>query len=230
MGLHANLVGGSEAEGAAREGRAVSGVEEEYKALARSYHDIVLYGKLWGPIRRATDREGGGCLLPVDQCTKTWQPVAEDLRENPPDMHVPHVEKPMCAAFKVYGEVPETVPLHLKRAWRQQRVEPPPGQARAWSTTTCARSAGGGCSEGRRPESQRGSRTRYPRGSGVPGTAWGGGRGWRPPHLSNTTRLCPCQRGCRPFHGGRRVPAGLHPCEGKPVVAGGLWILPSPQQ
>ena len=46
-----------------------------------------------------------------DQCTKTGQPVAEVLREKYPDMRVPSVENPMCAAFEEYGGVPETVPL-----------------------------------------------------------------------------------------------------------------------
>ena len=46
-----------------------------------------------------------------DKCTKTGRPVAEVLRENHPDMRVPPVEKPTCAAFKVYEDVPETVVL-----------------------------------------------------------------------------------------------------------------------
>ena len=35
------------------------------------------------------------------------------LRKKHPDMHVPPVENPMCAAFKEYKEVPEMVPLDL---------------------------------------------------------------------------------------------------------------------
>ena len=71
-GLHAVLVGDAKAEGAAREGRAASGGEEEDEAVARSYHDTVLSGKLCQAIRQATHREGGGSLLLDDQCTKTW--------------------------------------------------------------------------------------------------------------------------------------------------------------
>ena len=45
-GQHAGLVADAEAEGAAREGRAASGGEEEDEAVARSFHDTVLLGKL----------------------------------------------------------------------------------------------------------------------------------------------------------------------------------------
>ena len=70
-GLHAGLVGDAEAEGATREGRAASGEEEEDEAVARSYHDTVLSGNIRQAVRRETYREGGWCLLPDDQCTKT---------------------------------------------------------------------------------------------------------------------------------------------------------------
>ena len=69
--LHAGIVGDSEAEGATREGRATSGGEDEDEAMARSYHDTVLSGKLRQAVRQATNRKGGECLLPDDQCTKT---------------------------------------------------------------------------------------------------------------------------------------------------------------
>ena len=67
--------------------------------VARSYHDTVLSGKLQQTVRQATDREGVGCLLPDDQRTKTRRSVVEFLREKHPDMHVPPVDSPMCAAF-----------------------------------------------------------------------------------------------------------------------------------
>ena len=79
--------------------------------MARGFHETVLSGKLRQAIRRATNREGGGCLLPEDQCTKIRQPVAEVLLEKHPDIRVPPVENNACEAFDKYGDVPETVPL-----------------------------------------------------------------------------------------------------------------------
>ena len=73
----------------------------------------MLSGKLRQDVRQATNREGGGWLLPDDQCTKTGRPVAEVLREKHPDMRVPPVENPACVAFEEYEEVPETVPLEF---------------------------------------------------------------------------------------------------------------------
>ena len=110
-GQHAGLVGDIEAEGAAREGRAASGDKEEDNAVARSFHETVLLGKIRQAVRRATDQEGGGCLLLDYQCTKTAQPVSEVLWEKHPSMRVPTMENPTCAAFAKYKEVPETVPL-----------------------------------------------------------------------------------------------------------------------
>ena len=69
--MHTGLVGDAEAEGAAQEGRAASSGEEEYETIARSYHDPVLSDKLQQAVRWSTNREGGGCLLPDDNCTKT---------------------------------------------------------------------------------------------------------------------------------------------------------------
>ena len=59
----------------------------------------------------SNNREGGGCLLQDDQCTKTGRLVAAVLREKHPDMRVPPMENPMFAAFEEYEEVPKTVPL-----------------------------------------------------------------------------------------------------------------------
>ena len=110
-GLHEGLVGDAETEGATTEGRATSGREEEDEAVVRSYHDTVLSGNLRQAVRRVTNREGGGRLLPDDQCTNIRQPVAEVIWEKHLNTQVPPVENPTCAAFEDYGEVPETVPL-----------------------------------------------------------------------------------------------------------------------
>ena len=88
-GLYAVLVGDTKAEGAAREGRAARIREEEDEAVARSYHDTVLSGKIRPSVRWSSKRKRVGCLLPDGQCTKTGQLVAEVLREKYPDMHVP---------------------------------------------------------------------------------------------------------------------------------------------
>ena len=115
-GLHAGLVGDAEAKGAAREGRAASDRKEEDESVARSYRGTVLSGKLRKAIRWATNREGGGCLLPDDQCNKTGRPVAEVLQEKHPDMRVPPVKKPACAAFNKYGgSLPSSKPVWLRR-------------------------------------------------------------------------------------------------------------------
>ena len=105
------MVGDADSEGAAQEGRAASGSKEEDKAIGWNYHDTVLSGKLQQAVYWATNREGGGCLLPDEQCKKTGRPVAEVLQEKHPDMCVPTVENPVCAAFEEYEEVTETVPL-----------------------------------------------------------------------------------------------------------------------
>ena len=85
-GLPAGLVGGYDAEGGAREGKATSGGEEEDKSVTRSYHDTVLTGNLRQAVCQATERERGRCLLPDNQCTKTGRPVAEVLQEKHLDM------------------------------------------------------------------------------------------------------------------------------------------------
>ena len=92
-GQHSGLVGDAKAEGAACEGRVAFSGEEDNDAVARGFHETVLSGKIRQAVCRATDREGRGCLLPDDQCTKTGPPVAEVLREKQPDMWVPLVEK-----------------------------------------------------------------------------------------------------------------------------------------
>ena len=73
----------------------------------------MISGNLRQAVRQENDKEGGGCILPDNRCTKTGQPVAEVLWEKHTDMSVPPVENPTCAAFEKYGEVAETVPLEF---------------------------------------------------------------------------------------------------------------------
>ena len=91
-------------------------------------------GKLRKSVLWATGREGGGCLIPDDQCTKTGRPVAEVLWEKHPYMRVPPVEKPTCTAFKEYGEVPETAPLDFTEddvTWVASKLSGAAGALRA---------------------------------------------------------------------------------------------------
>ena len=81
--------------------------------MAQGFHKTVLSGKLRQAVRQATEREGGGGLLPEDQCTKTGQPVAEVLWEKHLYLRVPPVENPACTAFEEYEDVPEPVPLEF---------------------------------------------------------------------------------------------------------------------
>ena len=55
-GLHTGLVGVTETERAAREGRTASGGEDKDEAIARSYHGTVLFGLLTQAVRWATNR------------------------------------------------------------------------------------------------------------------------------------------------------------------------------
>ena len=106
-------MGDTEAEGAVREGRDAIGGEEEDEAVARSYQDTLLPGKLWQAVRQATDREGGGCFLPDGQCTKTGRLVAEVSQEKHPYMCVTPVENPVCISFEEYEDMPELVSLNF---------------------------------------------------------------------------------------------------------------------
>jgi hypothetical protein len=79
--------------------------------IARKYNSMVLYGKLRAAVRFATDRGGGGVLLPQDSCTKTGWPVMEVLRSQHPDTRIPDLEDPHCIAFEHYNEVLVEIPM-----------------------------------------------------------------------------------------------------------------------
>jgi hypothetical protein len=71
---------------------------------------MVLDGKLRAAVRFATDRDGGGVLLPQDACTKTGRPVMEVLLSQHPDTRIPNLEDLHCIAFEHYDEVPAAMP------------------------------------------------------------------------------------------------------------------------
>ena len=83
-------------------------VDEEL--IARKYNSMVLDGKLRAAVRFATERDGGGVLLPQDACTKTGRPVMEVLLSQHPDTRIPNLEDPNCIAFEQYSEVPVAMP------------------------------------------------------------------------------------------------------------------------
>ena len=101
-------MGDAEAEGASRKCRAAFNGEEEDDAVAQIFHETVLSGKLRQAVRRVTDREGGGCLLPEEKCTKTGRLVAEVLRE----------EHPYMCVFPM--EIPRAQPLRSMRMYQKR--------------------------------------------------------------------------------------------------------------
>jgi hypothetical protein len=78
--------------------------------IARKYNSMVLDGKLHAAVCFATDRGGGGVLLPQDSCTKTGRLVMEVLRSQHPNTRIPDLEDPYCIAFEHYDEVPVEIP------------------------------------------------------------------------------------------------------------------------
>ena len=111
-GQHAGLVGDTEAEGAAREGK-VDREEVDEEGWVRQLHDTILSGNLRQSVWQLTAREGGGCLLLGEVCTNNGRPKSDFLREKHPDTRIPQVGDPQCSAFERYEEVPETVPLEF---------------------------------------------------------------------------------------------------------------------
>ena len=93
-GQHSGLVGDTEAEEAAREGRAAFSGEEEDNAVARSFHETVLLGKLRQAVRQTTNTGGtymSGCFS--WRTYATGRPVFVYLspgRRHPPPLPVGH--------------------------------------------------------------------------------------------------------------------------------------------
>ena len=68
----------------------------------RSFHSTVLLGNLHKAVCRAIYIERGVCLLQWGVCTNTGRQVTDFLQEKHPDMCVPPLETPTCAAFEEY--------------------------------------------------------------------------------------------------------------------------------
>ena len=79
--------------------------------MDRSFHETVLLGKLWQAVRQATNREEGGTSSRMTNAQKPGNRLQMPSGRSTLDMRVPPVENHACAAFKEYGEVPETLPL-----------------------------------------------------------------------------------------------------------------------
>ena len=70
--------------GGAREDIDAIGGEKEDKHKSHIYQITVLSSKLDQAVLRETKREGAGCLLPDDQCTKTRRLLEEVIWEKHP--------------------------------------------------------------------------------------------------------------------------------------------------
>ena len=71
---------------------------------------MLLSGKLRQVVCQATDREGGGCLLPEDQWTKNEGLVAEVLWEKHPDMRFPLWRTPRAQPSRITRKYPKRYP------------------------------------------------------------------------------------------------------------------------
>ena len=74
----------------------------------RTFHQLVLQGKLRSAVRYITDREKGGLLAPDDIDEKSGLPVEEVLRSKHPEPRVP-----LAADFEAYDEVPDFVDVDI---------------------------------------------------------------------------------------------------------------------
>ena len=63
--------------------------EETAEHWCKTFHGLVLRGKLRTTVRWITERKKGGVLLPEEQCTKTGERVLEVLHAKHPDARPP---------------------------------------------------------------------------------------------------------------------------------------------
>ena len=83
--------------------------EETAEHRAKTFHGLVLRGKLRTVVIWITEREKGGVLLPKEHCTKTGERVLEVLRTKHPDAC-----PPSAACLNTYmDKPPEMVPVNI---------------------------------------------------------------------------------------------------------------------
>ena len=83
--------------------------EETAEHRAKTFHGLVLCGKLRTATRWITEREKGGVLLPEEHCTKTGEHVLEVIRTKHPDSR-----PPSAACLDTYPDKPpEMVPVDI---------------------------------------------------------------------------------------------------------------------
>ena len=83
--------------------------EETAEHRAKTFHGLVLRGKVRTAVRWVTEREKGGVLLPEEQRTKTGGRVLEVLHTKYPD-----ARPPSAACIDAYpGKPPEMVPVDI---------------------------------------------------------------------------------------------------------------------
>ena len=117
----------------------------------------------------------------------------------------------------------------LQHAQRRPIAETSPGRARLWSTTMRNQPEGGveGPPRGSLPRRSRGNNSvqkahQMPQGRRGARNRRGGGGVEDPPKHHHNRDLSPPEWGGGPLYRGRRRPAGLHSCQGTPVVAGSV--------
>ena len=75
--------------------------EETAEHRAKTFHGLLLHGKLRMAVRWITEREKEGLLQPEDHCTKTRERVMEVLCTKHPD-----ARPPLAASLDAYPDNP----------------------------------------------------------------------------------------------------------------------------
>ena len=85
----------------------------EDERLAHSYNERVLSGRLRQAVRRLTERDSGGLLLPTDIDEKSGLCVEQVLRDKHPPLRDPDLTVANPGCFEEYDTTPATVPLSI---------------------------------------------------------------------------------------------------------------------